>query len=423
MDIHPLLDDNRFKIGFEFEFVVHEHDTFLNPPDYLRVSGLNYDTFISSFVITKKQTEQIEYILSYGQYFSKRKNRFDYVEMDMEAKRFGIAKLIALLKLKPRNGEWYTAGYEFYDRSEEVNEALSTLDPDDYNEVKRFARRLSNYFILARYVDEQGKEEDDITKILKSIAVEFGDRLGVKIESAIYGDSLDSKNDFCLKTEYLNEAEHNEMGLEITTPPLPPREALSYARDIFDIMTEKDLPFKVKLGKDCGIHVNVSHPDVKRDQISPVYYSLMNDERALATPFKRMTQDACLPFTKNIQGIVRKLIRRGLLTLDMLHSVEGLKYVVTMIEANLDYGKFTSAYFYNIHKHGYIEYRMAGGRGYTKKYDELERHVKECLRITKSFTHDRFNDWVFAEKIKKLLVKSGAQRGKSVFPKEIFVRK
>ena len=435
MPNHSLLDDDRFKIGFEFEFVIRGYDSlFLSDPDYLSVCGMNYNTFRTAFVISKKQLAQIENILSYEQYFSNSKRRFDYTEIEEMAVKFGISKLITLLKLKPRNREWYTASKTFppecnnpyfFDKSYEINRALDALDLSDYNEVKRLARRLSHYHVRTRYIDEHGNGEEDEKYILGRVAEVFGERMGVEIAFDVYDENLDTYKNFCLKTEYLDDTDLTiDMGMEITTPPLPPREALSHAKKILGIMTERDLPFRVRLNKDCGIHVNVSYPGVKVDQVSPVYYSLMNDERALTTPFRRITQDACLPYTNNIREIAGKLIRRGLLTLDMLNTMEGLKYVVTMIEANLDYGKYTSAYFYNIHKHGYIEYRMAGGRGYTKKYKELEHHVRECLRITKSFTHDRFSDRIFADKVRRLLIKAGAKKGRPVsFPKEVFARK
>lgn len=431
---HPLLDDDRFKIGFEFEFIIHGHESLMASPGYMKISSLNYSAFRVAFDINNEQLDQIEAILSYRQHFTK--NRFDYAEFEEEAVAFGITKLIALLKLKPRNKKWYTESTIFnsycetpifFDKSEEMNDALDSLDISNYDKVRHVARRLSHHFILSEVVgrEKYGEVREEQEKnILDNIGTMFSEKLGIKMDTYVYDDGPTTDTSWHIKTEYFDDSDSIiDFGLEITTPPLPPREALKYAKKILDIFSDRKLPFKVRLAKDCGIHVNISHPDVGMDQVSPFYYSIMNNEKALALPFHRTTQDACLPYSKNIREITSKLVKRGLISLDMLNTPEGLEHVVIMIEANLDYGKFVSAYFYNMHKLRYIEYRMAGGKGYSKKYKELEHHVKECLKITKSFTHDRFSDRTFTHKVKNLLIKVGAGKRKAMpFPREIFVR-
>lgn len=433
---HPLLDDDRFKIGFEFEFIIHGHESLMSSSECIKISSLNYSTFKAAFNINKEQSAQIEAILTYRQHFTK--NKFDFADLSEEAGSFGIPKLIALLKLKPRNKKWYTESSTFrsscddpvfFDKSKEINSALDSLDISNYDEVTRFARRLSHHFVLSEIIENLGGVNREQEKnIFKNLSVIFSEKLGVKMDTCgnYYVEEEESfiSTNWNIKTEYFEDTDDTkEFGLEITTPPLPPREALKYAKKILEILSDNNLPFKVKLLKDCGVHVNVSHPDVKINQVSPIYYSLMNDEKAMMLPFHRTNQEACLAYSKNIRELTRKLVRHGLISLDMLNTTEGLKHVVTMIDSHVDYGKFISAYFYNMHKLGYIEYRMAGGKGYTKKYKELEYHVCECLRITKSFTHNRFDDRVFAHKVKTLLIKAGAGKRKTVpFPREVFMR-
>jgi hypothetical protein len=189
---------------------------------------------------------------------------------------------------------------------------------------------------------------------------------------------------------------------------MTPREALSEFRNVADALM--DFPFLVYTGSDSGLHINISHPDVGIDNVSILEFALLNDEAAMAKPFGRGKSDACEPYRKHVCKKIRELVRDRIISLAAFDNDP--KMVLRFIESTIEMRKMSSMNLSSLNKHGFVEYRIPGGKGYLKKSREVRKHLIELLNAHQSFGF--LNDYAVKSKVRRLLVAAGAKRNDGI---------
>ena len=198
-----------------------------------------------------------------------------------------------------------------------------------------------------------------------------------------------------------------DAGIEINTPVMTPREALLEFRNIASALRE--VPFRVYTGSDCGLHINISHPDVGVDDVSILEFALLYDEAAMAKPFGRSNNSACESYAKLIRKGVREFVRNRIVSLAAFDSDHAV--VVRFIESSLDMRKMSSMNLGSLYKYGFVEYRLPGGKRYLSQGKEVRKHLIELLEIHQSFGTRKK---AVQRKIRRLLVDAGASKNDGV---------
>lgn len=409
-----LLADNKFKIGFEFEFVAYDLYNTLTPEHFrkLRIDELYLFEMNTCFDISKKDKSNIENLLTYAGYHT---NKFEYFSAPDDMIEYGPDRIIALFGLVPTTGVYRKVGDLYKDVTDEITDKIINTDRTDIKRVESLIRSLRKCYVdspvLGKYVSLTKNVEDFV---YKEIIREFKARTGFKMKRVeSYSDRTKKKPGWYLTEEYTDGVEEDDMnyGFEIVTPPLPPMQALDALRQVLDFIRADTSPLKMKTGYDCGIHINISHEDKTKEDVNQVYYGMMFDEIKYLQMFGRVKQHMCAPLRPIIIKEIKKLTRDGAITLDGLDDTDTRETVLDIIESYSDFGGLKSARFTSMEKWGYTEYRMAGGKKYETKYKETEKLVIELLRFTMGYGQDISRNRVFLKKVRDIMVSAGGKVG------------
>ena len=411
-----VIDDDRFGVGFEFEFIVADADLMIRDREFVQVCQLTWNQLKHCFEMhgPDKGLARVASLLSFHEYQNP-KVRWDE-DYEEAAKKFGWAKLVTILKLQPRAKHWYFKNKEgtFLLRTADVKKAMSALDTRDEDAVKRFTRKIGRYYVRSVELEKYGGlTAANTDKIFERVMEVLQFRTGHEFTRlTTYEESSLSKD---YPDWYITDEETDGMrdyyidsGLEITTPVMTPREALLEYRNVADALL--DFPFPVYTGSDSGLHINISHPDTHSDDVSILEFALLHDEAAMAKPFSRIRSEGCEPYRKHILKKIRELVRDRIISLAAFDNDP--KMVLRFIESTLEMRKMSSMHLGNLNKYGFVEYRISGGKGYLKKSKEVRRHLIELLDIHRSF--GILNDYSVNHKVRRLLVAAGAKRNDGI---------
>lgn len=422
-----LLDDTRFRVGFEFEFIVMglTPDFYPEQYSYRKVCSLNYTQLWSSFYFTKKQKVQIESLINQKIWHHWPKKRLGFYSTEDNHRILSASYAIALFKLRPRYG-WYShrwSQFENVDVTNKVNAMLDNLDTSDPQAVRSTVRSLSRYFVLVPdIVDEKYKTKE---KIRDNLRGEIADHLSGKFGFDIpYVSREEDDNrqltktqpDWYLRTESLWYGEPFDdlaIELELNTPIFRPREALDWCEYVLGVLKDRDYPFKIKTNTDCGLHINISRPDIKLQNISPLSL-LLFDQKESARPFGRIRHMVHHDIEAEIRDTVKRLIKYEVLSPKILNSEMGIYDLIDAINSNADYASCDGINFYNIQNYGYVEYRLAGGKNYPSRFPLIRRHLLECLNMHNELLKDPYRNPQIRYKIKSIVEEEFAKKRKRI---------
>lgn len=408
-----VIDDDRFGVGFEFEFVVADADLLVREREFVQVCCLNWNKFKHSFeLIDSKKLSWVESILSFQEYQNlKTRWNVDYEEC---AEKFGWARLIAMLRLQPRAKHWYYKNKkgEFLLRTALIKQAMLDLDPRDEDAVKRFSKRIGRYYVRMVELEKYGgMTKSNTDKMFERVIDVLDFRTGHEFTRLTYENDDLSKDS---PGWYLVEEDVEDMRdyyidscLEITTPVMTPREALQEYRNVSDALM--DFPVSVYTTSDCGLHINISHPDIDMDDVSILEFSLMYDEVAMAKPFGRNNNNACEAYRKSVRKKIRELVRDRVISLAAFDNDPSM--MMQFIESSIEMQKMSSMNLGSLNKYGFVEYRIPGGKRYLQKRREVRKHLIELLNIHQSFGE---HNYAMRRKVRRLLVEFKADRNDGV---------
>lgn len=179
--------------------------------------------------------------------------------------------------------------------------------------------------------------------------------------------------------------------VEIVTAPQEPKRALRTLKQIFEFMEDKNL----QTNKSCGFHVNISCANKsKMQKMNPEMLIAATDDLYIADFYKRSKNEYCIPwssYVKRLDTFIKaenrknRYYRHNLRTEfsrlvyntwdnaefydDYPSSVVGSKISNKNVSINIGY----------LEPHGYVEYRMLGGRNYQKNYSAIEDAIDHFM--------------------------------------------
>ncbi len=408
-----LLEDNKFKIGFEFEFVAYDFcDVLSNQSRKLRISEILLNEMDTCFRISKSNRSNIEHMISYASYSA---HECDYFSSSDNFVKYGPDRLIAILGLMPTKTVYRKVGIGYKDITEEIKNKITAVDYTDTKDLVRLSNTLRQCYVDAPVIGEHfSLIEENEDQIYTMMVRAFKEHSGITMKRVESYDMVTKKKPgWFLTEEYVDEIKDDyiEYGFEIVTPALHPMKALEALRSVLDFLTLSSLPFKVRTGKSCGVHINISHEDKKKHDVHNLFYGLMFDEESVIKRFGRSRQDMCSAINPIIVKEIRRLTRDKAITLDGIDDPKHIQRVLEIIESTASTDDLNSARFEYMDKWGYVEYRMAGGSKYQNKYNEIENHTLDLLRLTMSYEEDNTKNKVFIGKIRDIMKSAGAKVG------------
>jgi len=408
-----LLADDKFKIGFEFEFVACNLDSILdNQFRKLRIPEILLHELDTCFHISKQDKKNAENILSYAGYNMR---KYDYYSSLEDFIEYGPDRMIALLGLMPSKMVYRKVGDAYKDVTDEIKNKISTTDRTDPKDLSRLIRSLRKCYVDAPVLGNYTTLTPDGEKqAYKAIILEFKRHSGITMRRIKSYDAVTKKKPgWYLTEEYVDDIKEDaiEFGFEIVTPALHPLEALDALDKVLSFLRSDAMPFNIRTGMDCGVHINISHEDKTSAEVNQVFYGLMFDDAPVIKLFGRSKQNMCSPTRPMIIREIKRLTREKAINIDTLDDPKTAQRVLDIIEASSDGAGLNSARFSSMDKWNYVEYRMAGGKGYQNKYNELEAVTIDLLRLTMSYTKDNTRNKVFMATVRDIMVSAGARTG------------
>lgn len=408
---NKLLADNKFKIGFEFEFVAYGLENVLdNQYRKLRVSELFLHELETCFHVSKQDHKDIENILAYSGFNT---NRLDYFSVPDDLVEYGPDRMIAALGLMPTKTVYRKNGNSYKDVTDEIKDKMTSFDLTDPKDLVRMIRSLRKCYVdtpvLGNYTALTKEGEDEA---YKSVMRAFKDFSGIsmkRVES--YDVATKKKPSWYLTEEYVDDISEGriEYGFEIVTPPMHPVTALEALQTVFNFLNSDKIPFKVKTGTDCGVHINISHEDKTHREVNQTFYGLMFDEEPVIKSFGRSKQHMCSAVRPRITKEIKRLTREHAITISSLDDPATTQRVLDIIGSVSEDGGLRSARFTSIEKWGYVEYRMPGGKKYQTKYKEIAALTIALLRFTMTYQSDYTKHKVFIGKIRAIMESVGVE--------------
>lgn len=407
-----LLSDDKFKIGFEFEFVAYDFTQSLGPKHLrkLRVPELLLTELELAFVVSKQNQKRIRDILSLA---VRKSNQYMYTSVE-DIIQYGTERIVAVLGLIPRGTVYRRRGKKYYNVTDEICAKIKSVDRSDVDSINSLVRTLSRCYVdspvAGKYVTVAKPTEEALYALLAS---ELKTRYGYdpkRIDS--YETGTKKNPGWYLTEEYVDEIVEDklEYGFELITPPLPPKEALEALANVFEFMRTVEC-FKVRTGPTCGVHINISHEDILQSHINETFYAFSFDEAYWVSKFGRSTQNMCSAIRPEIIKEIKRMTRSGSITLDGLDNMATRGRVLEIIESYSEWGSLNSVRFSNMKDYGYSEYRVAGGKKYEERYDDIEELFFELLRLTLEYDRNYLKDKKFINTIRKIMVDVGGKTG------------
>lgn len=157
----------------------------------------------------------------------------------------------------------------------------------------------------------------------------------------------------------------SETGLEFVSPPLPLADMLS---DLHKVKAWAD-EYGCYTNESCGLHMNVSLPDMDFDQLDVIKLVLfMGDDYVLAR-FGRVANDYAKSLTDIINSSARRLGDTGML----MPAMDRLRDMLLSAASKLLYTRRGDKYVSANVKEGYIEFRSPGGDWLNENHAILEQ--------------------------------------------------
>lgn len=154
------------------------------------------------------------------------------------------------------------------------------------------------------------------------------------------------------------EPEDGGVGVEINSPPQKLSKALKDLKTMFKWMDASH----VDTNESTGLHINISMPGIQH--VDLVKLVLFMGEKHILRQFDRLNNQ----YTRSqAQNILNNVTGRGRLPREA-------KAMIDLAREALSNQKYSSVHIEKL-KHGYLEFRIAGGAGYHHKYDMIRDTV------------------------------------------------
>jgi len=414
-----LLNDTRFKIGYEFEFVVRDFDGIMGEKHFAKVmvTDLVFCDLPNAFSMSEREIDLVKGVLSASENDS---NNHGYFDPDTVFRNFAPEKLLCIIKPTAKYGWFKKEDGVFVPANGEVQKIFDSAKVSSYSSVMTAARKLKKYWVYTLVMGEYGDIPDKASTDLKKYICDLLEKdTGFKATPRqwTHDDITKTKHGWYLTYEGLEEERDSypDTGLELISPPENPLVSLESCRKALKFLAKKDTPYKIVTGANCGIHVNVSHEDVSLPNISRVLFNFLFDDANAVKMFGRSKNNACSSGAKDVNDAIRKAVRCGAISLNNFETQKGFENLLLVVGGLSRDGSMGSANFSDTSKYNFVEYRMAGGRNYPNRFKDVRKHVIELLALTLKYKACRDHKGPVANKIKALVKKAGAKHTETFF--------
>jgi len=305
---------------------------------------------------------------------------------------------------------------EFLDRTEEIHALLANNQDLDY-----IAKKLNPLFMKIPFNMAEDHKQYHLfgNYAINAAADKFEKVIGQRITRCITGNrrrrinwEAGKKNPgWYMKEESLDLDGlnwHTANGLELVTPPCHPLISQVYSKMILRALDEPTEEFSFLTQDDCGIHVNISHPDYTRDDYSPCYIGLMFDDLSFMKQFGRLDEHN-KDNRSQVENTIKRLCNYDYICLDDLDTDRGFRFVCDMIDSNADRHVNRSIEYEKINTYCYLEHRSGGGKDYQKNPDGLNDYIQALCEFTLTYP-DRWENIAFKERLREVMVRAGAKQ-------------
>lgn len=237
--------------------------------------------------------------------------------------------------------------------------------------------------------DEDGNVSDDsIYSTGMMVLTALEDELGIEPEfsMAAHGESKE------LGTWYLEPDSsitgESGVGLELVSPPLKLTDALKFLPKVCKFMSDNDL----ETNESTGFHINVSVPNID-SKLDKTKLILFLGEKYAAKVFGR---EANIYTKPQISHMLRNVMAAGRIP----KSFSTMSLTATKNISLND--KYVSVNFKHLFDGGeYLEFRIAGGKNYHERVDELRNTVLRFVRAVELACDPQAERNEYAKKLAK----------------------
>jgi hypothetical protein len=356
-EVRARLSDS-VKIGFEFEMLVPRDNYFYEKvhtnTKTAYVKNLSYSDIEDYFIVDGRDSRAIRD--SYSEYI------IDLVDEEFT--------------------DWkndHEADDDFdedkFDREDAYEKIVDHLDMDDWikKEFKTVSDFIEHFDLEPRYgytnnyrdkiyIEENENQEDDIELTADKVSDNLYKHVGkVKVFSKAH--QTVKGNDWVIEPD--GSITGSGHGLELVSPPMKLEEGMKILKFITTWMDDNE----IETNSSTGLHINISIAHL--DKLDPLKLVLFMGEKKMLTDFDRIGNQYTIP---QISGIISNISNRGLLNI----TDKGARGLIDIARNCLSKDKYRTANLSKI-EHGYIEFRVAGGHNYQKKFDTIETSIMKIL--------------------------------------------
>lgn len=194
------------------------------------------------------------------------------------------------------------------------------------------------------------------------------------------------------------ESGQDGVGVEIISPPLPPKKAIEQLEIVLKLMQD----FGIETNKSTGIHVNISLPNMK--SFDPLKLVLFMGDKHILEKFGRETNS----FTSSqLQQVIDGISLTGKIPRSATELIKLGR------EALAETGKYFSVNLTHLPK--YLEFRAAGGAGYHQRVHDIKEAIGRWLSAVEIAADPEMYRREYMKKVVALIDKTpGATAEKAV---------
>jgi len=358
-------------VGFEFECIVPEHSSILANRDvnrdWISLDRINdYMELAEYFEIDKTDSRNLQREFDD---WMEQQGEDDEVEWEnfVDSEYGTVYKLVNAHGLRPKYG-WESdtgrASARVY--SEPLADADSeAMEKETFSNIEN---ELSNYL------------NANVTTAWRGAAEHY------------------ERGDWLVVPDGSISPDDNGIGAEINSPPQKLSKALADLKTMFKWMNANN----IETNDSTGLHINISMPGIQH--VDLVKLVLFMGEKHVLRQFDRLnnmyTRSQAQNILDNVTGI-GKLPRDSKAMTDLARSV-------------LSDQKYSSVHITKL-KHGYLEFRIAGGAGYHHKYEMIRDTVLRFVSALEIAIDPSAERNEYLKKLSKIFQKAEAGENNSDF--------
>lgn len=233
-----------------------------------------------------------------------------------------------------------------------------------------------------------GDEEDALQKeTFENIENELSDFLGASVTTAWRGAAEHyARGDWLVVPDGSIEPDDQGVGAEINSPPQKLSKALADLKTMFKWMSANS----IETNESTGLHINISMPGIQNADL--VKLVLFMGDKFVLKQFNRLNST----FTRSqAKSIMDNVSGKGRLPREA-------KEMVAIAREALSNEKYSSVHIEKL-KHGYLEFRIAGGVGYHLKYDLIRDTVLRFVSALELAVDPAAERQEYLKKLSKIL--------------------